>query len=163
MLYHEVFAKFAEAEIRYLVVGGIAVNLHGYARMTSDLDLMVDLSTANLQSLVQAAQELGYVPRVPVKATDLASERERGRWKEEKGALVFTFVHPKTPFKQLDIFLENPVPFDEAWSRRTVFDLGHVPVMAASVDDLIAIKKQAGRPRDREDIAHLEAIKRDRA
>ncbi|MEW6324038.1 MAG: nucleotidyl transferase AbiEii/AbiGii toxin family protein [Nitrospirota bacterium] len=160
MLYEEVFKSFESAGIRYLVVGGIAVNLHGYARLTVDLDLMLDLSQENLLKVIQVMESLGYAPRVPVNARDLASDKTRDRWKKEKGALVFTFVDSKAPFRQVDIFLENPIDFDQAHARRTPFELKGITVPAASIDDLIQLKSAAGRPRDREDIHHLQEIKR---
>ncbi|MCP9456741.1 MAG: hypothetical protein NNA18_11625 [Nitrospira sp.] len=55
------------------MVGGIAVNLHGYARLTIDLDLLLDLSRDNLALVVRALNELGYVPRAPVRPTDRVS------------------------------------------------------------------------------------------
>jgi hypothetical protein len=159
MLYEEVFRKFEAAGIRYLVVGGIAVNLHGYARMTVDLDLMLDLSQENLARVVTALEEMGYVPRVPVKTRDLASEEKRKAWREEKGALVMTFYDPKAPFRQIDIFLENPLDFAHAYQRPRWFELRGVRVPVASIEDLIQMKSGTGRPRDQEDLHHLDAIK----
>jgi predicted nucleotidyltransferase len=58
--------------------------------------------------------------------------------------------------------VQEPFPFDAAWSRATIADLGDVKVPVASIEDLIALKRAAGRPKDLEDIRVLEAIERDR-
>ena len=162
MLYEDVFRKLETTGIRYLVVGGIAVNLYGYARLTVDLDLMLDLSQDNLLKVVHAMEALGYVPRAPVNARDLASDEKRKSWVKEKGALVFTFIDPKVPFRQIDIFLENPVDFEQAYKRRKQFELKNIQVPAVSIDDLIQMKSGAARPRDQEDIQHLREIKEQR-
>jgi len=159
MIYEDVFRRFEASGIRYLVVGGIAVNLYGYARLTVDLDLMLDLSQDNLLQVVQAMEDLGYVPRVPVNAHDLMSEAKRKSWKEEKGALVFTFIDPKSPLRHIDVFLENPIDFEQAYPRSRWFELKGIRMPVASIDDLIRIKSAAGRPRDIEDVLHLKEIK----
>lgn len=159
MLYGEVFRKFDAAGIRYLVVGGIAVNLHGYARLTVDLDLMLDLSRDNLTLVVDALEELGYVPRVPVNPGDIVSEEKRKTWKEEKGAVVMTFYDPKAPFRQVDLFLDNPVDFEQAYRRLCWFELRDIRIPVASIDDLIEMKARTNRPRDQEDLHHLKEIK----
>ena len=159
MLYEDVFRKFDEAGVHYLVVGGIAVNLYGYARLTVDLDLMLDLSEDNLLKAVGVMGALGYSPRVPVDARDLASDEKRKRWMQEKGAKVFTFIDPKSPFRQVDIFLENPVDFGPTHLRCKVFELKGQRIPVASIDDLIRLKTGTGRPRDDEDIHHLKEIK----
>ncbi len=160
MLYEDVFKKFEATGIRYLVAGGIAVNLYGYARLTVDLDLMLDLSQENLLRVVGAMEDLGYVPRVPVDARDLASEEKRKGWMKEKGALVMTFVDPKAPFRQVDIFLENPIDFEQAYPRRKLFELEGIRIPVASIDDLIQMKSGTDRSRDQEDIHHLREIKK---
>lgn len=162
MLYEEIFRAFEAAGIRYLVAGGIAVNLHGYARLTVDLDLMLDLSPSNLSNVVGALERLGYAPRVPVNAHDLLSEPTRRQWQQEKGALVFTFVDPKVPFRNVDLFLENPVDFEQAYQQRRTFEIKGVSVPVASIDTLIQMKSGTGRPRDQEDIHHLQQIKAER-
>jgi hypothetical protein len=103
LFYRELFGAFEAAKVRYLVVGGLAVNLYGYVRMTVDLDIMIDLSEENVGRLVGVLERLGYVPRVPVPPGGLVSREKREEWIGEKGAVVCTFVDPKTPLKHVDI------------------------------------------------------------
>ena len=160
MLYEDVFRELHRRDVKYLVTGGIAVNLHGFARLTMDLDIMLDLSEQNLASFIAAMDTLGYQPRVPVNARDLLSEEKRKQWIREKGAIVFTFVSIKRPFRQIDIFLSNPIAFGTAYNKKHVIQLNEIFLPLASVDDLIMMKKKADRPRDREDIGHLERLKK---
>ncbi len=159
MIYEEIFREFELKGVRYLVVGGMAVNLYGYVRLTMDLDIMVDLSEENLSKVVDIMEEFGYTPRVPVNPHEFISKERRDEWIREKRALVFTFIDLKSPFKHIDIFLSNPIDFEDAYSRRETMVVGGIRINLASVDDLIRMKRSAGRPRDMEDINHLERIK----
>ncbi len=159
MIYEEIFKEFELRGVRYLVVGGMAVNLYGYIRLTMDLDIMVDLSDKNLSKVVDVMEKSGYTPRVPVNPHEFISEEKRDEWIKEKGAVVFTFIDLKKPFKQIDIFLSNPIDFEEAYSRREVMTIAGAKVSIASIDDLIKMKSSTARPRDMEDIHHLERIK----
>jgi len=161
MLYEEAFRAFESAGIRYLVAGGVAVNLHGYARLTVDLDLMLDLAPSNLSRAVDMLQRLGYTPRAPVDADTLLSKEARRQWQLEKGALVFTFVDPKAPFRNVDLFLENPVDFEQAYQQRRTFEIQGISVPVASIETLIQMKSATGRPRDEEDIHHLRQIQKE--
>jgi hypothetical protein len=62
--------------------------------------------------------------------------------------------------RSIDVFLENPVPFQELWARSEVKALRHTFVRVASIEDLIALKRLAGRPHDLQDIQALEEIRR---
>jgi len=92
MIYEEIFKEFESVGVRYLVVGGMAVNLFGYARMTMDMDIMVDLSDENLARIVDVMSRHGFSPRSPVSPEELISAEKRDEWIKEKGAIVFTFL-----------------------------------------------------------------------
>lgn len=159
MIYEEIFKEFELKGIRYLVAGGIAVNIFGYVRMTMDLDIMVDLSDKNLSKLVEVMEKFGYTPRVPVDPHEILSKEKRDEWINKKAAVVFTFVNLGSPFKHIYIFLSNPIDFEEAYFKRELMVIGGVKVIVISIDDLIKMKTISGRPRDIEDIQHLERIK----
>ncbi|MFX0195839.1 MAG: nucleotidyltransferase domain-containing protein [Candidatus Hodarchaeota archaeon] len=134
MIYEEIFKEFELRGVRYLVVGGMAVNLYGYIRLTMDLDIMVDLSDKNLSQVVDVMEKFGYTPRLPVNPHEFISEEKTDEWIKEKGTVVFTFIDLKKPFKQIDIFLSNPIDFEEAYSRREVMTIGGAKVSEHSVD-----------------------------
>lgn len=146
------------AGVRYLIVGGIAVNLHGYARFTKDLDLLIDLDSTNALRAMEVLQECGLQPRVPVAATDFADPAKRDVWFERRNMLVFQLVDPHDPFCSVDVFIRNPIDFDAAWSRALVETLGGFVVRLVAVADLIAMKQLAGRPDDLRDIAALSEL-----
>jgi hypothetical protein len=148
------------ADIRYLVVGGVAVVLHGYLRATGDLDLVLDLDMPNIEAAVGLLDRLGYRPRPPVPLHAFADQAQRELWVTEKNLQVFSLWHPRTPGFEVDLFVEPPFEFSEAYARATWAGLssGRVPIVA--IDDLIAMKRKAGRPRDQEDIEALLALQR---
>jgi len=159
LIYEDIFKALYIEEVRYLVVGGMAVNLYGYARMTVDLDIMVDLEEENLERLIKAMERVNCKPRVPVKPIEFSSMEKREEWIKEKGAVVFTFVDLLDPIKHIDIFIKNPIDFKKAYQSRTIIHLKDIPISLANIDDLIELKRLLGRPRDLEDIHHLNKIK----
>ncbi len=103
MFYEEVFRALNKAKVKYLVVGGVAVNLYGIERQTHDLDLVVLLTETNLKHFVSAVKTLGLRPKIPLKIEDFANPELRRKWRKEKNMLVFSLYHPKQPFLTVDI------------------------------------------------------------
>jgi hypothetical protein len=157
-----IFAELERHAVRYLVVGGVAVVLHGHARFTADLDLVIALDPANVRAAMAALSRLDYRPRAPVSAEQFADPDIREQWVREKGLTVFSLWSPAHPATEVDIFVEEPFPFDEAFARAARADLGEIHVAVASIADLIRLKRAAGRPKDEEDIRVLEALIRER-
>jgi len=157
-----IFDELQRGQVRYLVVGGVAVVLQGHPRFTADLDLVVALDPSNARAAIAALARLGYRPRAPVDGAQFSDPKTRQRWIDEKGLTVFSLWSPAHPATDVDLFVREPFPFDAAFSRATIADLGDVKVPVASIEDLIALKRVAGRPKDLEDIRVLEAIERER-
>jgi predicted nucleotidyltransferase len=156
-----VLAALEERKVRYLVVGGVAVVLHGYARFTADLDLVIALDAPNVTAAMEALSSLGYRPRAPVAADDFADPGKRREWIREKGLTVFGLWSPEHPATEVDIFVEEPFApssMDEALVRATRAQLGANTITVVSIPDLIALKRKAGRPKDLEDIEKLQEI-----
>src|SRR5438105_9331420 len=93
-LYEELFSDFDKAGIRYLVVGGVAVILHGFVRATADLDLLVGLDPKNVDTFLTLMKKRGYKPKAPVAIEDFKVPENRQRWKKDKGMIVFSLFHP---------------------------------------------------------------------
>jgi hypothetical protein len=157
----EIFRALDEADVRYLVVGGVAVVLHGHPRFTADLDLVLDLTPTNASAAIATLQRLDYRPRAPVPAEDFAKDEVRRKWREEKGLTVFSLWSPNYPGTEVDLFVEEPFDFEEAWSRRldAVLDDG-TTVHVVGMDDLRSLKQTSGRPKDLDDIEKLDQIVR---
>ncbi len=84
VFYEDVFRALNRHGVRYLVVGGVAVNLLGVPRMTKDLDLMLDLSSENLKLFLSALNDLGYRPRAPVPLEEFADASKGGSGSERR-------------------------------------------------------------------------------
>ena len=81
--FEAIVRSFDEAGVRYLVAGGLAVNAHGYMRLTKDVDLVLDLRPDNVKRALHALDGLGYRPTVPVAAAQFADPEQRWRWMKE--------------------------------------------------------------------------------
>jgi hypothetical protein len=140
------------------VVDGVAVVLHGHLRTTGDLDLVVQLERENVLRAVQALSGLGFRPRPPVDPAALADVESRRRWIREKNLMVFSMWRPARPGFEVDLFVEEPLDFDQAYARSLRVPLEQTEATVVALDDLIALKRRAGRPLDQEDAAVLESL-----
>lgn len=158
MFYEEVFRKLDQEQIEYVVVGGVALVLLGVVRFTADLDLFVELGDTNLRTFVRAMTDLGYKPKAPVSAEDFVKPEKRRQWKDDKGMLVFSFYHPREPMHLVDVFVDEPLPYDTVKQRKTTVTAKGVRVPVISAEDLVRLKRISGRPQDLADIEALEAL-----
>ena len=155
----KILAAFNEGRVRYLVVGGLAVVLHGHLRTTMDLDLVVQLEPENLDRALRALQRLGYQPVAPVPILQFADPMTRESWIRDKNMIVFSLWLPDRPIFKLDIFVSEPFEFEPTYRRAIRVDLGTTEATVLALEDLIALKREAGRPQDLADIQALEAIR----
>lgn len=154
----EVLAALSSADVRFVVVGGVAVVLHGHPRLTADLDLVIDLEVGPAHRAMVVLTGLGLVPRLPVPASAFADPATRSRWVAERNLMVFTLTEPGGML-EVDLFARSPLPFDALWSQALTVLVGETEVRIAALDDLIAMKRDAGRPQDLADITALEALR----
>jgi hypothetical protein len=153
--FEALIAALETGGVRYLVAGGLAVNAHGYLRLTKDVDLVVQLIPENIERAFTALNILGYKPSVPVTAAQFADARQRESWTRDKGMQVLQFWsdgHRETP---IDVFVSEPFDFGEEYARALVKPLGSIAVRFVSIPTLIQMKERAGRPQDKIDIEHL--------
>jgi len=154
-----VFKALNEADVRYLVVGGLAVAAHGYGRLTFDLDIVLQLQSDNVLRAMRALDSLGYSPLVPVPAESFADEEARKSWILEKNMVVFQLhsdSHPGTP---IDLFVSEPFDFDLEYSNAMTAEL--LPGLIARfirLETLIKMKEAAGRAKDLEDVRQLKLL-----
>jgi hypothetical protein len=76
----------------------------------------------------------------------------RSQWIHEKGMRVLSLWDPANPMREVDLFVEHPIEFNELWNRSEVIELARTLVRIASIPDLIYLKRLAGRPEDLADI-----------
>jgi predicted nucleotidyltransferase len=161
-MFEELLTYLEGAGVRFVVVGGVAVVIHGHARLTADLDLVLDLDPDNVRRTMAALDARGFRPVLPVKAADFADEATRRDWVETRNLQVFSLVDPANPTVTVDLFAREPIPFHELWLRAEVIELRGQPIRIASLQDLIRMKRAASRPQDLTDIRELEALARKR-
>jgi len=155
------FSTLNNKKVRYLVAGGVAVNLYGIERATGDIDIVVHLERHNLEKFVEVVKELGFRPKIPVKLEDLCSKEMRDKWVREKGMKVFSVYDPQNPYFLLDVFVEEPFDFDKVYGERKNIKAGNVRIPLVPIKRLIEMKKKVGRPQDIADVYYLRKIEKE--
>ena len=147
------------ARVPFIVVGGLAVNAHGFGRLTWDVDLVIRLEPDVIRRAFAALGSLGYAPLVPITADGFADPAQRQTWIREKGMMVLSFqsdAHRETP---VDVLATEPFDFVAEHGRSLVQEVAPgVPVRILALDTLARLKRAAGRPRDDADLAELRLL-----
>jgi hypothetical protein len=151
------FAMLAAAKVRFVLVGGLALVLHGLDRLTADVDLVIDLSVDSARAAVEALTAAGYRPLAPVDPTALADPERRREWQTVRNMQVFSFWDSSNTRPTVDIMLSPEVSFGELWAEASVMAIGGHEIRVASIEHLIRMKVAAGRPQDLADIERLRA------
>ena len=151
-----VLQALVDADVRFLLVGGLAVNVHGYMRFTLDIDIVVQLASDNIARAFAALALVGYEPTVPVAAEQFGDAVIRESWVRDKNMRVLRFhsdEHFDTP---VDVFASEPFAFDEEYDRAVIRELAGIGgVRVVSLSTLMRMKEAAGRPQDHADIDNL--------
>jgi hypothetical protein len=147
-----------DANVRYLIVGGLAVVAHGYVRFTQDIDLVVELERENVQRAMNALTAIGYRPLIPVDAAQFADETVRQQWRDEKGMIVFQLFNPHHESTRINIFVSEPFVFAQEFETANWHTWGELRTPVLRIEALIAMKEVAGRPQDLADAALLRDI-----
>ncbi len=158
MFYLNLFAAL-NGRVDYVLIGGLAVSIHGIERATMDIDVTVAMEPDNLSALVAMARELGMSPVLPVPLESLTDLDQLARWHRERNLQAFALRAPGLAGVTLDVLLYPPVEYGQLRKRAVTFQAGEVPIVVACVDDLIALKQALGRPIDLADIEHLKRLR----
>jgi predicted nucleotidyltransferase len=147
-------ARLADAGVDFVVIGAIAVIAHGHVRTTRDLDITYATEQSNLDSLGRVLVDLDARLRGVAEVVPFVPDGRALR-----GAEILTL---ETMQGALDLLATPPgaPPYAELKGRAETIDVEGRSVAIASLDDLVAMKRAAGRPRDVEDIEALEEIRR---
>jgi hypothetical protein len=127
-----------------VVIGATAFPVHGYSRATLDIDIFVRPDKSNAEKTLSALVDFGY------DISDITVDEILTKKILIRQYLVETDIHP---------FVKG-VSFEEVWKNRVKAKFGDTFVWFASLDDLIKMKKAAGRPKDREDLKYLLRLKK---
>jgi hypothetical protein len=155
MFYFDILEGFFRNRIEYLIVGGMAVNLYGVPRMTQDLDIIISMEPENIRQVNEILHKLGYSPRLPVEANDLADPQKVKSWIEERNLTDFSYYHQVEVYKVVDIILNHPLNFAEAFANKIIRKAFGIEVYLAPIADIIEMKQGTGRDQDESDIKML--------
>jgi predicted nucleotidyltransferase len=131
-----------EARAVFVIIGATAFPAYGYARATLDIDLFIKPTRANVRRVMKALLRFGY---------DLADFDENDFLTHKvllRQYVLETDIHP---------FVKG-VSFDEIWKNKLPGKIGKCDVFFPSLEDMIRMKRAAGRPKDREDLKFLRKL-----
>ncbi len=137
-VYGDVFDRLERDAVRYVVVSGVAVVLHGHVRPIADLDIVIDPVPDEAGGALRALARIGFVPSIPLPLSMLSMLRMFDRSQRE-----------------VDVFVRYHIPFEELWADSQRVRAGDSVVRVASLDHLIRAKRITGRPHDLLDIERL--------
>jgi len=133
-----------EHKVDFVIIGATAFPVYGYARATLDIDIFIRATEDNAKKARQALKAFGYDVS-DVKAEDLLKKKLLIRQ-----YAVETDIHP---------FVKG-ISFEKAWKNKVRAKFGNTFVYFASLDDLIRMKRAAGRTKDLEDLKYLKKLKK---
>ena len=146
------------AHVDYLIVGGLAVNAHGYERLTVDVDLVIGLKPENIIRGLRTLMGIGYSMSIPVTPEDFADESRRESWRREKGMVVLKLwsdEHRRTP---VDVFIYEPFDFACELAKAKWENTGDLKAPFLRYETLLCMKTEAGRDKDLLDVKYLRKL-----
>jgi len=157
-IFKNLFSALNSKSIKYMVAGGVAVNLYGIERATADIDIILRLDQDNIKKFIELVRKLGLKPKVPVKLEDFAEAEKRKEWIEDKGMKVFSLYDAAHSFFLLDVFVDVPFNFDMVYKERIKMKYGNTTIPVVPLNELIKMKQNTGRPQDKADVFYLKEI-----
>jgi hypothetical protein len=144
------------AGVAYCVVGGLAVNLHGIPRVTYDVDIVVRREHDALVRCRRALEGIGLRCRLPLAIESLAAETDEAL--AARNLIAVTFTDPGDPLREVDVLIAPPLPAERLIARARVMESSELVLRVVSLEDLVALKRAAGREQDLADLRHLERL-----
>jgi predicted nucleotidyltransferase component of viral defense system len=157
--YQSILREFQKQKLRYLIVGGIAVNLHGYPRFTNDIDILLALDHQNLAIMAGIMESMGYQQRLPISIQELGDENRMQTLMKEKGLIAYSFINAKEPQFSIDVLVGESLAFEKFSSHKMIAEAWGLQIPVVSIDDLIAMKKNSNREKDIQDVVALLELK----
>lgn len=153
----ELLERLVSAQVRFVLVGGLAMNAWGYLRATQDVDVVPDPEPENLARLDVLLRELGG--KVDVDGRLLAADAITTFLRTGDRTLV------QTDLGQVDILQGLPQipPYAVLEEEATDVDIDGLMVRVCSLGHLLEMKRASDRPRDRDDLEALEAAQEERS
>jgi len=143
----------AQQKVRYAIVGGYAVALHGAVRGTMDVDIAINWDLSTLRQTEKVLKEIGLVSRLPISAEDVFLFRDE--YINNRNLIAWNFYNPEDASQLIDII----ITFDLKHKARQRLQTAAGPIHVLQLNELIRMKCASGRPQDIEDAAALEKLK----
>ena len=143
-----------KAKVDYAIVGGFAVALHGAARGTFDVDIILKLTKSDFIAAEKVFSSMGLQCKLPVKADQIFDFREE--YIKNKNLIAWSFYNPKDLSEVVNVIITH----DLKKMKTKKITWGKVTLKVLAIESLIAMKKMSGRPQDLEDIKALEELKK---
>jgi len=160
IIYEEILREFQKQKVKYVLVGGIALNLLGGYRNTLDMDILVKMSENNLKKVIKILKNRGYRVKQPVDPMMLADKKIREDWIKKKHMKAFNFYKSEKSYEEVDIIIDSTVDFETAYKNSKKIKAGRLVLPVISPDDFIKMKKKAGRKKDLLDIKEIKMLKK---
>lgn len=155
----EILSQLHDRHVDFVIVGGVAAALHGSSRVTFDLDVVPSLAEQSWQAAVDLLWSLGARPRIPESLERIRDVEQVRRWRRDKGMLALNFRTPDGS-TEVDLLVSESDQFASLRERAVKVTIDQRTFFVASIDDLITMKRHAGRPQDLLDIAQLQEIQK---
>jgi len=143
--YEKLLAKLVRAEVKFIIVGGVAVALNGFVRTTEDIDILIEASAENVTRLLDELRNFGEGHARELSPADFSDSEGAIRIIEDFPLDVFTMMRGK---RYADL----------VGSTKTT-RIDHVEVRYLNSEALIALKSDSQRDQDRIDVSALRALK----
>jgi predicted nucleotidyltransferase len=160
MEYRDVFRALQLRKVKYLLCGGLAVNIYGIPRMTADIDLLLEFNSENIERFTKAIEALKYSNLVPIELKTLVDAEIRKKLISEKNLVAYSFYNSLKGSMNVDVLLDVPIPFEKMWERKEERASDEIQIFMVTMDDLIALKTYANRKQDQDDIKLLSQLKK---
>ena len=152
MFIKKVIHALEKADIRYVLVGGYAVALHGAVRGTVDLDFVIALELDQFTAMEKALADIGLTSRLPITANEVFNFRDE--YINKRNLVAWAFVNQANPLEMVDIIITHNADKMKTATK----SVDGLTIKIATIDELIKMKRQSGRPQDMEDIKALERL-----
>lgn len=146
-IFNEDFRDFIQSlngnGVKYILVGGYSVILHGYSRTTGDMDIWIERAAENYKKIAAAFLEFG------MRVFDMTHDA----FLNNKATDVFSFGRPPS---SIDIMVEvKGMNFDDCYKQAVYFEEEGLTIRTIFLNDLINAKKASGRAKDIDDLENL--------
>lgn len=161
MNFQQFFEALALEQVEYVLVGGLAVSMHGVVRGTMDVDIVLAMDDANVGRFIGLARRHGLTPSMPVALESLADAAQLDAWHREKGMIAFSLREAAPSGLVVDLLVRPSVAFESLSQAAVHKRFGATGIPVASVAHLIQLKTGTGRSIDAFDVAQLSRLKSD--